>query len=283
MRSEPPERRVGATQSNAHQILVRISREEETLARRLLASTGPSIVCETDAELVTRLRAGGGAVRGIVWELSLHMPRRTALVPMEVVDASRSIPLILRIDWSPAVMRAIVATCETAQEVHIALCGFHDLALEVAAVLPVPTEPSAEQTIIRRVAPIVAPSAAEVVLLAVLAAKRRTTVDDLRRLHGSLGATLWYRLHSETRLTPESLLGKTFALHALWRRGVLGRSMKSCASDLGFSSSAALDKYVRRHARVRLHDVVEPDAFMEALDAFVECIRGDGPSGSTAR
>lgn len=245
-------------------LIVRLSPEEARTVRRTSETPG-AVFCETDAGAIDALNAFRPA--GIVWELSRRMPWRHDPLPMPVVTACRTVPLLLRAEVNGPIFRQVLDVVPRVLDVRVSLCGFDDLS-RAMDLMTMPDEREADQVIVSRLAPVVPPFAREVVMMAAFASKRRTTVSTLARLCACSVGTLRYRLETVGAPPPREILGRMTALHTAWRRGVLGWSVKRTAHEAGYEVPAALDRYVREHAGVRLSAMREPDCFPRLLDDF---------------
>jgi len=245
-----------------HKVVCRLSPEEERIARQA-AGSDRAVFSRTDADLIRAL--SNSDIHAIVWEFSIRGPRRLPL-PEEVVEAAQSIPLLLLADSRPSSCRGIIALLGSAPDIRLSLRGSGDLERDVSQVIRHPGEPSAEQTILESLVRCIPPPVLEIVLIAAIVAKRRTSVDRLATLCKCSAGKLRYRLKVARGPDPRELLGELTSLHVAWRRGQLDWTSKRVAHETGYSDTVALDHFVRNHAGVGLFAMGNSACFWTLLE-----------------
>jgi hypothetical protein len=258
------ERGSGARMPTPARLILRLSPQQERSARQLV-SPAAAVFCSDDREAINALRIGG--ISGIVWELSHQMPRLPNPVPEQVVEAAGRVPVNLHVEVTPAHIREVISLAQTACDLRVSFVGSRNLERALLGLLASPPERTAEQAIIVRIALNVEEFARDVVAVAAVASKRRTTVGQLSQLCGCSIGKLAYRLR-RIGVATSDLLGWTVSLHAVWSRGVLEWPMKRTAYEAGFSTRAGIAHYVRRHTCVRLGKVTDPHQFQDLLERF---------------
>ena len=258
---------------SAQPILFWLSREAELLASRHV-DRRRAIFCRRDVELLAALTREDAC--GLVWDVSHAMPARAPGVDAEVLNAMRSMPLLLRADWNPSAIGIVSAAASVRDDVRISHADSDDFIRELDRLVGNPVERGAEQAVIRRLLPEVPAAVADIVLVAIVTAKRRTSVSELATRCGSSKGALLYRLGAVKAASPGALLGRLTAQHAAWWRGVLGWSAKRTAVELGYSvarGSVALDHFVRNHAGTGLRAMTDPACFWSLLERSADLFR----------
>lgn len=256
-------------------VVLRLSKHE---ASRLESSPGRrrSLFIKSDSDLSRALSSPG--VAGIVWELSRHVAPQSRAVPSIVLDAAQHLPLLLCVEPSAPRASDILRLMAAAPDVRVSFCGSHDLRHEIECLCANPADRSAEQSIINAIGPHILPFAVDIVTVAAVSSKRRTTVGTWSKLCGCSPGTLRYRLAAVRAPEPRALLGRFTAAHVAWRRGPLGWAAKRTARETGYSGTVALDHFVRRHASTSLRDMADPDCFWRLLELLVDCLRPHRPN-----
>jgi hypothetical protein len=197
------------------------------------------------------------------------MPPRPPGLPREVIAAAQEVPLLIRTDASAAALRDIIATSREVENLRVAFAEFGDMPSQVQRLAMQQPERDAEQVMIHRLASVVPGLIERIVSIAIMIAKRRSTVAQLAQACKCSRGMLHYRLQCLHTFDPRDLLAEFTALHVAWRRGVLGWTSKKTALETGYhraGAATALDHFVRHNVGVSLREMGDPDCFWMLVD-----------------
>jgi hypothetical protein len=249
-------------------VILRVSQQTERAAQFSIGTNRTS-VCATDAEVLVAIN-GSTTSAGIAWEVSARMARLSA-IPNEIVQAA-GIPLLLHADIGRTAVEQVVATALRRPDVRVSLQGFNDFHDEVRG-LADGAPPSATGAILGRIGAGVDEYVLDIAVAASVAGKRRTTVSAFAKNCGFSSGKIAYRLSAVGLPPARILLGWMVALHAAWRYAVLEWPLKRVAIEGGFTSSVALDHYVRRHIFLQPREYRRSAEVANLLDRFAEMLR----------
>jgi hypothetical protein len=196
---------------------------------------------------------------------------RLSAIPNEIVQAA-GIPLLLHADIGRTAVEQVVATALRRPDVRVSLQGFNDFHDEVRG-LADGAPPSATGAILGRIGAGVDEYVLDIAVAASVAGKRRTTVSAFAKNCGFSSGKIAYRLSAVGLPPARILLGWMVALHAAWRYAVLEWPLKRVAIEGGFTSSVALDHYVRRHIFLQPREYRRSAEVANLLDRFAEMLR----------
>lgn len=233
----------------------RASRNRERGSLRILAST-PS---PHFAALPT----------GIIWDLhAASVPALTAIV-REALDSGRIVPPIFAcVDLSEVGSHQLIQLARLIPCLRLSARGTDGFEDDIIDWLLMPDQPTAEQSIINRLATISIVPRVKLAIKAAVAAKRRTHALAFATAIGVPLRTIERRLRAEGRFEAWRMIGWSTALHALWQLEIRQWSLKRVAASLGFSNAGAMGTHLQRHLGDRPRALLLHNSFDSLLDEY---------------
>jgi hypothetical protein len=226
--------------------------------------------CATVNEAMTEARTP--AVYGVILEIR---PGSVA----EIVAATRvlvadSMPLLLRFALNKSIAVALARIAKTTTFVIPSLRGQDDLEMDFAQLATsVEPEESAEMATLAAVSSIVPSADIDLVVGAILVAKRATRVGRLALACSCPAGNIRTRCRRAKLPQPKVLLAWPAGVKAMWLMGILKLSEKEVAARMKYPSPRALSNHLERFLGARPRELLLAGGWPVLLGEFADVLR----------
>jgi len=233
--------------------------------------------CDT-VEALAEIVAGGG-IDAVVADL--HDVSGTSILPtfQMLHRQSPHLPLVLFCLPTPEAIRELPFSGAMVRGFSPVFRNYEHLGLALGPMLRRLRVPSAAETLVRHLVPIVPRPFRPFVLVCALKASPRIKVGTAATWSGASRRTLERSLRRARLPSAASVLGSCTALHAVWWLDIQGWSTKHVVTEMQFSHASALTRLLRGHFGCSLRSIRSESGFHELLGRFELTLLGEPVPG----
>lgn len=188
----------------------------------------------------------------------------------EIATAPVAPDIVLLFDLNERAVQQVEQLLDADLRVQLALRDHHGSAHAIDSARRDPGGQRAQQAMIRRTLPFIAPPLRPFVTACALLSDRPIRVSNVARLTGLAPRTLDARLAKAGYPSARTIAAWFRVLHVAWRLDVEGLTVKLVGSgDPGLHARRALGNLVRRHAGLTLASLGAQGAFAALLHRFL--------------
>jgi len=231
--------------------------------------------CETVDELMRLVE--GGELDAVVADLR----DATGASVLPALGAIRreapGLPLVLYFAPTPAALREVPDIIAVARGLQVALRPEEHLRLVLRPLLTPPPVPTAGETLVRHLVPVVPVLFRPFLVVSALRASPRLGLDTAAAWSGMSRRTLERSLSRARLPAMAATIGSCTALHATWWLDVQGWSVKQVVAEMGFSHESAVTRVLQRFFRCSVKSLRDEGGFQELLYRFEATLLGNPP------
>lgn len=249
----------------------------QELAREQVGSAATVRFCDSAESLLELVEAGGiDAVVADAWDMTgaRVMPTFAALR-----RRAPHLPLILYCLPTPALLREIPDIIAVSRGLNVVLRNCEHLGLALRPMLRPPRVPSAGETLVRHIVPVVPGPFRPFLLVSALRASPGLKVGTAAVWSGTPRRSLERALQRADLPSAGIILGSCTALHAAWWLDVQGWSAKQVVSEMRFSHPSGIVRVLRRYFDCSIRSLRDEGGFQELLHRFETALLGSPPPG----
>jgi hypothetical protein len=230
--------------------------------------------CDT-FETLARLIAGG-ELNAIVTDLCDASGASFLPAAAAIHAQAPRLPVILFCAPTPAALRDIPDIMSLARGFHVVLRNHEHLGLALRPLLEAPRVPSAAETLVRHLVPIVPGPFRPFFIVSALKASPNLHVSMAARWSGISRRNLERALRQAHLPGAGVTLGSCTALHAAWWLDVHGWTAKQVVAEMQFSHTTAVSRVLQRYFGASIRALRAEGGFQELLSRFESTLL-DGP------
>jgi len=236
------------------------------LAGEQIGARATTDFCETVEALATLVAKGG--IDAVVTDLR-DVSGASILPALGAIRRNAAtLPLVLYCASTPAALREIPDLIAATPGLQVVFRNYEHLGLALRSLLAPPRVPSAAETLVRHVVPVVPVPFRPFLLVTALHASPQLRVGTAATLSGISRRTLERSLRHARLPGAATVLGCCTALHAAWWLDVQGWSAKQVVAEMQFSHSSGVTRVLQRYFGCSVKSLRDECGFQELLYRF---------------
>jgi len=228
--------------------------------------------CETVDELVRLVE--GGELDAVVADLRDGAGADTLSALGSIRRTAPSLPIVLYFAPTPAALREIPDLIAASRGLQVALRPLEHLRLVLRPLLTPPPVPTAGETLVRHLVPVVPGLFRPFFVVSALKASPRLGLGTAAVCSGMSRRTLERSLRRARLPSVAATIGSCTALHTAWWLDVQGWSPKQVVAEMGFSHISAVTWVLQRYFRCSIKSLRDEGGFQGLLYRFEATLLG---------